>query len=471
MDYILSSTSRKEKDIKCFSDRKHIMYKNLLDYIIKSPIFRIQNQRERNNEINYYIENYGKDNELYRSIEELNKKGEQIKRRKKIKKEKEKENNIIDPINIKSPNKNGNINKIKDTKEYGQFSELRNSMNEKYQNNDNKIKINKTITRNTKLYLGKKYNKTFYNFEIKKYEATKKINNVKYQNQNKISNSNAINFKKNNKSSTNISSNVAFYKKAKININKKSIINDKSLKNINPNNKINNDNKKNFHFNLNNQMMKDIKSNLIYDIQTKDKRISINIFYYDYKTEKKTAFKKYKLLLESKNYSMNLINNFNKKNRIKEIKKKQFLSSIKEEEFSNQNSKILDECVNSFILNNTNEVINNQKFLISQFINKIETMLIHIYKRILFYRMKTINIVNKMNQILFINVKKKIESNKKNNSTQIYNRKLGIKVKKKIKNAESKNGIENIKIRREFWNKRVLGLRVFLILYAINKDE
>ena len=212
---------------------------------------------------------------------------------------------------------------------------------------------------------------------------------------------------------------------------------------------------------------------LINEIKTNDNRIHINIFYYNYSSKNKTSFKKYNSLHEIKNFSMNLINNndFITKNRIKDIKSKKLLSSIKEEETSNLNSRILDESATPFNLDNINEENNSKELIISQFINIIETILIHIYKRILFFRIKTINIVNKMDKILFNNDKKKNIYHKKNKSTQIYSKKLGIKVQKKIKNEENKSGSKPKKIQMERWIKRINVLRQILIFYALNKND
>ena len=470
---ILTSVSRKEKDINCFSDRLENINKSSLDSSIKSPFSRIGNQTSRNNELNFVSENYEKENKLYRSIEELNKKGEQIKRRKNAKKEKEKEKNIVNLINIKKVNKEDKVKKIKETKEYGQFSELRKNIIKKNHNNINKMKSNNTITRSFKLNLGKNNNKTLYNLEKKK--SNEIINkNIKYNFKNKNSNLNAINYKANNKSNMNmnINNNNTFYKKIKIDINKKSIISDKFVKNIKNNKsniKINNINKKIINSNKKMTESDEKGPKLINKLYTKDNRIHINIFYYNYSPDTKNIFTKYKLLLQSKNFSMNLINNnFSSKTRNKEIKRKQLLSSIKEEEVSNQNSKILDENVTPFNLNNSDQY---KEVAISQFINMIETILIHIYKRILLYKMKTINIVNKMSAIFLTFDEKKKVSHRKNKSIEIYNKKLGIKVRKKINKQENKNGIEKTKIKIEHWNRRVNELKKFLIFYATNKNK
>ena len=145
---------------------------------------------------------------------------------------------------------------------------------------------------------------------------------------------------------------------------------------------------------------------------------------------------------------------------------KERLSSIKEEEISNQNSKIFDELISTFNLNYIGN-INIQSKNILQFINIIETILIQAYKRILFYKMKTIYIVNKMDKILVNNANKKIIIHKKNKSSnQIYNKKFRIK---KIK--QEKNKIEQNKIKKELWGKRVVELKKYLLLFVFRNNS
>ena len=101
------------------------------------------------------------------------------------------------------------------------------------------------------------------------------------------------------------------------------------------------------------------------------------------------------LLNQPKNNPKNSNNNTNIKNKDKQLKIKQKLSSIKEEEISNPNSIKLQESVPFFNLSNDKIKDNHKESIYLQFINIIETILINAYKRILFYRIKTINIVNK----------------------------------------------------------------------------
>ena len=457
---ILNTSSRKKENI-CFSDRKRIINKSLFDSLTKSPISTIGNRTSRNNGFYFGIENSEKENELFRSFEELNKKGEQIKRRKKSKKAKEKM--IANILNSKKVEEKNIIKKIKDTKEYGQFSELRKNVNKNNKYIIKNLKANNIQKRNSKLNLENNYNKKLYNWYPKK-ERELVNNNIKYTNKKKILYSKANNDKKINKFTS--------YRKVNININKNPLIVNKQFKIIKPNNKNNNETKKNIYYNKKKSEIKEKGPKLISEIKTNDNRIHINIFYYNYSSKNKTSFKKYNSLYESKNFSVNLINNdFTTKNKIKEIKNKKLLSSIKEEEMSNQNSRILDESATPFILNNRKEENNSKELIISQFINIVETILIHIYKRIFFFRIKTINIVNKMDVILFNNDKKKNIYHKKTKSSQIYSKKLGIKVQKKIKNEENKTGSKPKKILTERWIKRINELRKIFIFYAFNKNN
>ena len=460
------STERKEKDINCLSDRKHFINKGLLDSIIKSPLKK-GSQTSKDSDLE-------KEKELFRNLEELNKKEEQIIRRKKSRKEKD--NNLLNSINRKSNNTNNNLSKIKNSNEYNQFSELRKQLNKK-NNFINKIQNNNIINRSIKLNFENKYNETNFNCHSKK-EKDLKINNIKnYNSKNKISNSKEFNFKKVNNSNIKKSLTINSYKKVKINNNKKSLIYNKefnNIKNYKPKNIITNNtnnNKNNYSDKKKLEYKKSPK--LIKEIITKDKKIHINIFYYNYNfyKEKKTSFIKFDSLSKSKNFSLNLNQKFQKRNINKKIKSRQILSSIKEEEMSNQNSKILDENINSFELNNINNFISHKEFIILQFINVMETILINIYKRIFLLRIKTIYIVKKMDEILFNNDKKKIIIQNKNKNEQIYNKKLAIKVHRKIKGNYNKDEIEIQNIRIELWNKKIDDFKRFLILYSFNKKK
>ena len=432
---IFNSTAREDKDDICFSDRRHFLKKKLFNSMIKSPISKLNNQTYKNEGMGLDNENYKKENELFRNLEELNKKGEQIKKRRISKKNEKK-------LFLDNNNKSSDIKKIRDTKEYGQFSELRNKINKVNKNNINKLHINNKMNKYCKVNLGKQFNKTLYNFHPKDVKEEKNKNNT-YRKEVKIPNSKIINLKKINNSNKKINNNIISYKKVKININTKFFSKDITLKNVKNNitNSINN-NKKNIYVHKKKTDLIDNGRKLVNDIRTKDNRININIFYYNYSKRNKTTFSKYDLLYESNNFSMNLINNFNSNKRNFQNKRKQILSSIKEEEVSNQNSKIIDEGIISFNISNNCDIKNQKEANILKFINILEAILIHIYKRILLIRMKTINIVNKIEKILFNSENKKNINHNKNKSCSVYIKKFGIKAKKEINNKDNKNLIE-----------------------------
>jgi len=455
---VMSSSSSNCKNINSSKGKKHFINKNLINSIIISPRLQLRNKLKLNTEISIGNDIYEKENELFRSFEELTKKGEQIIRRKRSKNEKDK--NLTNIINEKNLNKNTNINKIKDSKEYNQFSKLRKQFSKKKNNNIinyNKMKMTNTNNPNNKLFIKYKYKKTFYNYhpnigkgkEIK----TDGNNNIKK----KILIFNKINNKKNNISNIQINNNIKSYEKFKIDNNKKFLINNKATKNI-KNNKENKINKKS-----------DIKQSVSSTFN--ENRKNINISPCNFIKINKVSNIKNNLLNQPKNNPKNSNNNTNIKNKDKQLKIKQKLSSIKEEEISNPNSIKLQESVPFFNLSNDKIKDNHKEPIYLQFINIIETILINAYKRILFYRIKTINIVNKMNEILFNNDNNKIVIHKKIKNEQIYNKKYGIKTQNEILKKENKNGIEQ-KIRQiKDWNNKIKKLKNFLILYTLTHDK
>jgi hypothetical protein len=319
------------------------------------------------------------------------------------------------------------------------------------------MKMTNTNNPNNKLFIKYKYKKTFYNYhpnigkgkEIK----TDGNNNIKK----KILIFNKINNKKNNISNIQINNNIKSYEKVKIDNNKKFLINNKATKNI-KNNKENKINKKS-----------DIKQSVSSTFN--ENRKNINISPCNFIKINKVSNIKNNLLNQPKNISKNSNNNTNFKNKDKQLKIKQKLSSIKEEEISNPNSIKLEEYVPFFNLSNDKIKDNHKESIYLQFINIIETILINAYKRILFYRIKTINIVNKMNEILFNNDNNKIVIHKKIKNEQIYNKKYGIKTQNEILKKENKNGIEQ-KIRQiKDWNNKIKKLKNFLILYTLTHDK
>ena len=119
---LLNSAPRIIKNPSNLSFKRNQEKRNRLGQISKSPSFHIGNRIIINNEISFGTDGSKKGNELFRDSKELNRKYEQIQRRKK--KSKNKISEI--PINkTLSMNKSVDIYKIKNTDEYNQFKELR----------------------------------------------------------------------------------------------------------------------------------------------------------------------------------------------------------------------------------------------------------------------------------------------------------------------------------------------------------
>ena len=451
----------------------------------KSPTFRIGNKTIINNDISFGAEGNERENELYRDSKELNKKYEQIQRRKKRSQSKNRENSISENKEI-SINKSAEIDNIKNSDEYNEFSELRqylqalkfnkkeidNSRNKKNKNvininsyeeknvvgeneNENKNRNNKNNINNINLKNNNYfYNRTHFNFHVKndnfnknqnKYinirtndleEKIEMLKKMKESPNNKYKNNNIINDNENKN-----------YKKVKVNINKKYLninqeLNSKNTINNSGNNynyriiKINSKlsnspNKKVNIYYIKNKYNKiynsEIIPKLIKDIWTKDKRIHINIFYYNFERIYNPICKKYYFLHKSNNYSMSLLGEKRRKKNASKIKFK--LTSIKEEEASNQNSKIYDE---NTLGNNTNEskkniIIKRQNELLnSQFIDIVENIFNNIYKKNFFKKIKKVyeNRKNKIKNEYDTNYEKKINK-------RIYNRK-NININKKV---------------------------------------
>ena len=144
-----------------FSQRSHLDDKNILDTELKSSRLKIGNKIIINKDINFGYEGEQKGNELFRNLEELNNKNEQITKRKTSKIIKTEQN--LDNIEMKNLN-NGNKNKIKHTKEYNQFFKLRKEKIDNLKNNLKQDKAKNSRNRNSNMNQTYKYNKTFYNY-------------------------------------------------------------------------------------------------------------------------------------------------------------------------------------------------------------------------------------------------------------------------------------------------------------------
>ena len=103
----------------------------------KSPSFNFGNKTIINNEISFANEGNQKENELYRDSKELNKKYEQIQRRKKLS---QKKSNIMNQNMEKNINKSSDIKRIKNTNAYNEFSKLRKNLEISKKDNIKNIK-------------------------------------------------------------------------------------------------------------------------------------------------------------------------------------------------------------------------------------------------------------------------------------------------------------------------------------------
>lgn len=549
---ILNSAPRIIKNSSSLSFKRNQEKRNRLNQqISKSPSFHIGNRIIINNEISFGAEGAKKGNELFRDSKELNKKYEQIQRRKK--KSKNKINEI--PINkTLSMNKSVDIYKIKNTDEYNQFKELRkyiksmkkdnskksfngdrnkknrsknnhlirisslddNSNSEKENDNDNENDNNNDDYNMV-------FNKTYYNYhfnmdKFKRINNENEFNNLKsveregrtgmlrkkggFSLKNKLTNNSIIN-KRNNLINNKInaiinnSENKSYkkanfnsykiidaknYKKVKVNINKKFltegqeknankqrknnksntiIYNDKikysnNIPFLKPNNtksRINNSpvNETNIFYTKKNNIKYSNKmvSTLIKDISTRDKRIHININYYDLIRKNKPARPRYNFLHKSEKISITLLGNMT--NKIYSSKSKFILSAIQEEENSIQNSKYYEEneTFGNYNNNNHNIINNNIDMRYAKFIESIHIIFANFFKKKFMINFK---VMNKINNI-FLDDKYEINlENEKNVNNRIYNRKRGIFSNKII--GENNLSESNSKFKRKKYIKR-----------------
>jgi len=409
-------------------------------YNSPSPFFRIGNKIIINREISFGKESKD-ENELFRDSKELNKKFEQIKRRKKL----SFFNKTAEIINNKSvenfKNRKNTIYNITD-----EFDEIRKYIQENKKNNH---KINRNTVDGRK----------------DKNESSNFIKIIDGDEVNEINNNELKDKELNNKDKDNKDNKIM-----KVNINKnlldnygKRIIskdnNNKIISNVSNNKNIAKNNKDNIYYSKNkiNKINK-LYSIVVKDILTKDKLIHIHINYLFLTKKNKSLKKRYNFLQQDKNCSICLLSS-GKKEKKNDLKLTNKLSSIKEEDFSIHNSNIYDEIDN---------IKNNDKTILLIFIEKIYNILIKKYKKNFFYKIKTIELVYKINNI-FNNqkeiekddIKKSNKDNIKKNNNKIYNKKRGVN---KIEDINSpKNNKDNYKI---FENK-IDKLRFKLINYFI----
>ena len=346
--------------------------------------------------------------------------------------------------NLKNNHIKNNIFKIsRNNNSLMQMNSLENEINNSIGNNINIINNNEN---NNEQNDNSEYSKTLHNYSIKNQHLNKrevKENKIKANKEGKndtlrknndginskykFTNINIINKNKTliNDNKINKNEDEQKYKRVKVKVNvhknlftknEKNIIEDKTNKinkNINnytyritpSNSKINNSltTKNNIYYikrnNINNNKNDDnnidnkFVSSLIKNINTKDNRIHINIFYYTYSYNKKYPKKKRKRFYGLKKINKTSICLICEMELIKNnlLKFKNKLGSIKEEEISNQNSKIYDEnstLGNNYINDKKNNASQKNELLYPKFVGIIQ----NIFKKYFMKRIKKLNI-------------------------------------------------------------------------------
>ena len=295
-------------------------------YNSPSPFFRIGNKIIINREISFGKESKD-ENELFRDSKELNKKFEQIKRRKKL----SFFNKTAEIINNKSvenfKNRKNTIYNITD-----EFDEIRKYIQENKKNNHK-------INRNT---VGGRKDKN---------ESSNFIKIIDGDEVNEINNNELKDKELNNKDKDNKDNKIM-----KVNINKNLLnnygkriiskdINNKIISNSSNYKNNTNYNKNNIFYSKKINKINKLYSIVVKDIITKDNLIHIHINYIYLPKINKSLKKRYNFLQQIKNNSIYILSNgkIEKKN---DLKLKNKLSAIKEEDGSILNSKIYEEIDN-----------------------------------------------------------------------------------------------------------------------------
>lgn len=395
--------------------KNYLLLKNMKEKKLKekSPSIHIGNRTIINRNISFGSSEK-KENELYRDSKELSKKFEQIQRRRR---------------KLQLFNRSIELNNNKSVKsiDYNIYN-----MND----SDDIKKMRRYISEI------KRENSLYENLHRKSVENEKIRIEADNMNEEGIKNIN-ISVNKRDKDLLNKSENYnTKQKKVKkniyTNINKKIINNyDKNIiyKTNVIDDKYSLNQKNNIYFNKKVKQLNKVNkifSIVIKDISTKDNLIQINIKYY-FMNRNKPLKARYDSLQQEKALLLSFYGDDKKQ---KKQKYKDKLTSIQEEDASIQNSRIYDE----------NE-INHKKIL--EFIEIINDVTINKFKKNFIYRIKTIELVYKMNNIF--NLKENNNDSKENkeikeNKTIIDNKKEDI-----ISNEENKN----IKIiKRIIYNKK-----------------
>ena len=398
----------------CCSGINNLKKKIREDFANSSPFCFVERKTDNLSKNINYGNNNQKINELYRDSKELNKKFEQIQRRKK----KCHTLNLNSKVGKISCNSSVENHKIKSSEESNELNEIKRYIQEmkKYKNSNN-------------LSIEKKKNL------IKLSKKEKTNNNIKEEIKNKDivfqNNNNIINNKKNIIDSNHIKK----HKLMKVNINQNLL--DKPSKDKNNNfkviyYKIHNNHKNVICYSKKIKIVHPLQPLIIKNITTKDKLINIHIKYYFMARKFKPPYMRYNFLKQAKNFSVTILGgDCMDKN---ELRLNFKLSSILEEDISIQNSKIYDD-------SDTLHILDSKKYL--QFFEIFNNLILRKYKKNFMYNMKTIQLVYKINNI-FINKKEEVNdeyfpnkdiNNKnysinKNKNKNVYSKKRGIKINK-----------------------------------------
>ena len=448
-----SLTFKNKNGIKLFSPRN----KNYLSLKItkeKSPSIHIGNKTIINRDISFGSSEK-KENELYRDSKELSKKFEQIQRRRRKLQLFNKSIELNNNKSVKSIDYNmHNINDSDDIKKMRRYiSEIKRENNNLYESLNRKSVENEKIRREKDNVNDEEIKNE--NISVNKKDKELLNKNEKYNSKTK---------KKKKSINTNIN------KKLINNFDKNTIYKSNTV-----DNKYSITQKNSIYFNRKVKQMNKVNkifSIVIKDISTKDNLIQINIKYY-FMRRNKPLNTRYNSLQQEKA----LLLSFYGDDKIQ--KKKKFnnkLTSIQEEDASIQNSRMYDE----------NEA-NYKKIL--EFIEIINDAIIKKFKKNFIYRIKTIELVYKMNNIFNmkennndnmenkenkenkeskennnnINKKEGIISNEENKNVKIikriiYNKKRGYKINKKS-SLENKN---------KAYKDQINKFKLELIKFSIN---
>ena len=396
-------------------------------------------------------------NKLFIDSKELNKKYEEIQKRRKILNKFDKNKNI-------SSNKISSDNKIKNLNISNEFKEIKKFIEGVKKENENlNIKSNKnTISiEKKKKYLIQINNnrdkiKRIKNKDLKNKTTKGVILNQKKEQIVSIKNINGKKYKimKINKS-TNLNNN-----------NEKKILYE--IKDNNNRYEVISKNNKNNIYYSNKPKNEKVFGIMIKNIVSRDGLIHLNINYYYLNQPNKSLKKRYYFLQKSKTSSISILCNI--KNGKKSVNFR--LSSIKEEEVSIDISKVNEEA------ENIKNIENNH---LKEFLEKITKFMIKKYKKNFFCKFKTIELIFKLDNDLK-NKRNELEDNDKDednflskgkkkenkNSIKVYNKKILCRTNKKV--GKKRIIVNNNKNNYKKFEDRINKLRFNLIShYIFNK--